>query len=89
MVIYALCMDVEDVKAGIEKELMEEYGSAPRAEQPTVVPNRAKAMGAAGSSASVGTKGDVFVTLPPAKGGGGLKWLVTIVYLYLRCPLPE
>ena len=72
-------LDVEDVKAGIEKELMEEDGSAPRAEQPTVVPNRAKAMGAAGSSASVGTKGDVFVTLPPAKGGGGLKWLVLAV----------
>ncbi len=72
-------LDVEDVKAGIEKELMEEYGPAPRAEQPTVVPNKAKAMGAAGSSTSVGSKGDVFVSLPPAKGGGGLKWLVLAV----------
>lgn len=74
-------LDVEDVKAGIEKELMEEYGPAPRAEQPTVVPNKAKAMGAAGSSTSVGSKGDVFVSLPPAKGGGGLKWLVLVVLI--------
>lgn len=81
-------LEVEEVKAVIEKELMEEYKPIARAEQPTVAPNASRATGAAAAESAT-AKGGVVDNRAPLRptgaakksGGGSSKWLVLVVLL--------
>lgn len=81
-------LEVEEVKAAIEKELMEEYKPTTRAEQPTVAPNASKATSTAATESAT-AKGGVVDNRAPLRptgtakksGGGSSKWLVLIVLL--------
>lgn len=79
-------LNVEDVKAVIEKELMEEYKPAVRAEQPVVVPNGSK-VSSEPTEEKVGSKGGVVDNRTPLRpknnGGGGSMWIVLILVLLL------
>ena len=79
-------LDVENVKASIEKELMEEYKPVARAEQPTVIPNTTKVTNTAASEPAATAKGGVVDNRTPLRpknnnGGGSSKWLILLVLI--------
>ena len=78
-------LEVEDVKAAIEKELMEEYKPAVKAEQPAVAANAPQAAQQVASKAEQ-SKGGVVDNREPLrpksnKSGGGAKWLILVLLL--------
>ena len=78
-------LEVEDVKAAIEKELMEEYKPAVKAEQPAVAANAPQAAQQVASKAEQ-SKGGVVDNREPLrpksnKSGGGAKWLILVLFL--------
>lgn len=81
-------LDVENVKASIEKELMEEYKPVARAEQPTVVPNTTRTTDTTASEPAATAKGGVVDNRTPLRpksdnggGGGSSKWPILVVLL--------
>jgi outer membrane biosynthesis protein TonB len=80
-------LEVEDVKAAIEKELMEEYKPTVKAEQPAVaasVPQAAQQ--APATKAAEQSKGGVVDNREPlrpksSKRGGGAKWFILLLLL--------
>ena len=79
-------LDVENVKASIEKELMEEYKPVARAEQPTVIPNTTKVTSTTATEPAATAKGGVVDNRTPLRpksnnGGGSSKWLILLVLI--------
>ena len=79
-------LEVEDVKATIEKELMEEYKPSVKAEQPVVAASAPQAVPQAATKAADQSKGGVVDNREPLrpksnKSGGGAKWLILVLLL--------
>ena len=80
-------LEVEDVKAAIEKELMEEYKPTVKAEQPTVAASAPQAaQQAPATKAAEQSKGGVVDNREPlrpksSKRGGGAKWFILLLLL--------
>ena len=80
-------LEVEDVKATIEKELMEEYKPAVKAEQPVVAASAPQTAPQAATKAADQSKGGVVDNREPLRpkssksGGGGAKWLILVLLL--------
>ena len=78
-------LEVEDVKATIEKELMEEYKPAVKAEQPVVTAGAPQQ--AAAAKPVEQSKGGVVDNREPLRpksnksSGGGVKWLILVILL--------
>lgn len=80
-------LEVEDVKAAIEKELMEEYKPTVKAEQPAVAASAPQAaQQAPATKAAEQSKGGVVDNREPlrpksSKRGGGAKWFILLLLL--------
>ena len=80
-------LEVEDVKAAIEKELMEEYKPTVKAEQPAVAASAPQAaQQASATKAAEQSKGGVVDNREPlrpksSKRGGGAKWFILLLLL--------
>ena len=80
-------LEVEDVKATIEKELMEEYKPSVKAEQPVVAASAPQAAPQAATKDADQSKGGVVDNREPLRpksnksGGGGAKWLILVLLL--------
>ena len=81
-------LEVEDVKATIEKELLEEYKPAMKAEQPMVAASAPQANQQAPSTkATEQSKGGVVDNREPLRpkssknSGGGAKWIILVLLL--------
>ena len=78
-------LEVEDTKAAIEKELMEEYKPAVKAEQPVVTTSAPQQ--AAATKPTEQSKGGVVDNREPLSpksnksSGGGVKWFILVVLL--------
>lgn len=73
-------LEVENVKVAIEKELMEEYKPAPRAEQPIVAPNAAKTVNAAAATSTTASKGGVGNHAhQEKKGTSSSLWMILVI----------
>lgn len=78
-------LEVEDTKAAIEKELMEEYKPAVKAEQPVVTTSAPQQ--AAATKPTEQSKGGVVDNREPLSpksnksNGGGVKWFILVVLL--------
>ena len=78
-------LEVEDTKAAIEKELMEEYRPAVKAEQPVVTTSAPQQ--AAETKPTEQSKGGVVDNREPLRpksnksSGGGVKWFILVVLL--------
>ena len=80
-------LEVEDVKATIEKELMEEYKPSVKAEQPVVAASAPQAAPQAATKDADQSKSGVVDNREPLRpksnksGGGGAKWLILVLLL--------